>query len=190
MPHPCTQWHTAHRLMIRKKNMCFCFLIFLFCLQAGESSGLFRKTISKLRTEYQIQFIWPYTRKDRKRSDDDVDAPKKSLSMGAIKSQAQSYLIPAVHKKRSTHEKEGVTTRRICILFASFSLWTFHLTFISFWILLNFIVFSSILFVFDFFSLCVWVRKLNETEFYQTDLLFPTQSNEHRKSNWWNWMTN
>lgn len=39
--------------------------------------------------------------------DDVIDTPKKSLSMGAIKS-AQPNHIPMVHKKRTTHEKEGV----------------------------------------------------------------------------------
>lgn len=82
-----------------------CFSIYL---QAGESSGLFRKTISKLSTEYRIQFIWPHTRKDRKRGDDELDIPKKSLSMGAIKA-AHSNAMPTVHKKRTIYEKEGAT---------------------------------------------------------------------------------
>ncbi|XP_031630936.1 uncharacterized protein LOC116345606 isoform X6 [Contarinia nasturtii] len=76
--------------------------------KAGESNGLFRKTISKLSTEYRIQFIWPHTRKDRKRGDDEIDIPKKSLSMGAIKA-AQSNAMPTVHKKRTIYEKEAST---------------------------------------------------------------------------------
>lgn len=78
-------------------------------MQAGESNGLFRKTISKLSTEYRIQFIWPHTRKERKRiGDDEIDIPKKSLSMGAIRA-AQSNAMPTVHKKRTVDEKEGAT---------------------------------------------------------------------------------
>ncbi|XP_055321523.1 uncharacterized protein LOC129577838 isoform X5 [Sitodiplosis mosellana] len=76
--------------------------------KAGESNGLFRKTISKLSTEYRIQFIWPHTRKDRKRGDDEIDIPKKSLSMGAIKA-AHSNAMPTVHKKRTIYEKEAST---------------------------------------------------------------------------------
>jgi hypothetical protein len=63
-------------------------------LQAGESSGLFKKTISKLSTEYRLQFVWKT-----------IDTPRKSLSMGAIK----STHLPTIHKKRTTNEKEGAT---------------------------------------------------------------------------------
>ena len=83
---------------------------FLFHFQAGESSGLFKKTISKLSTEYRIQFIWPQTRKDQtKRPEDAVDfSNKKSKSMGALRA-AHTNVVPAVHKKRTTIEKEGAT---------------------------------------------------------------------------------
>ncbi|XP_037027404.1 uncharacterized protein LOC119068092 isoform X1 [Bradysia coprophila] len=74
--------------------------------QAGESSGIFRKTFSKLSTEYRLQFIWPHTRNGTHNSEDGVDLPRKSLSMGVIKS-ARSNAIPIVHKKRTTHEKEA-----------------------------------------------------------------------------------
>lgn len=47
-------------------------------------------------------------RKERKRGDDEIDIPKKSLSMGAIKA-AQSNAMPTVHKKRTVGEKEGAT---------------------------------------------------------------------------------
>ncbi|XP_037027406.1 uncharacterized protein LOC119068092 isoform X3 [Bradysia coprophila] len=74
--------------------------------RAGESSGIFRKTFSKLSTEYRLQFIWPHTRNGTHNSEDGVDLPRKSLSMGVIKS-ARSNAIPIVHKKRTTHEKEA-----------------------------------------------------------------------------------
>lgn len=98
-------------LIDKKINDCIDFNLYTFFdlyLQAGESNGLFRKTISKLSTEYRIQFIWPHTRKERKRGDDEIDIPKKSLSMGAIKA-AHSNAMPSVHKKRTIYEKEGAT---------------------------------------------------------------------------------
>lgn len=55
--------------------------------------------------------------------------PKKSLSMGAIKAQAQSQAIPTVHKKRKTYEKEGATNRRFYFFFFSFE---FQFLFFSF----------------------------------------------------------
>lgn len=72
-----------------------------------------------MSTEYRIQFIWPHTRKDRKRGDDEIDIPKKSLSMGAIKA-AQSNAMPTVHKKRTIYEKEGATKRRAFYDFSIF----------------------------------------------------------------------
>lgn len=81
-------------------------------LQAGESSGLFKKTISKLSTEYRLQFGWPPTRNKSLRAagaasgDDTVDQPRKSRSMGALRS-ARSNVMPTVHKKRTIHEHEG-----------------------------------------------------------------------------------
>uniref|UniRef100_A0A336M2Z4 Nuclear protein MDM1 n=1 Tax=Culicoides sonorensis TaxID=179676 RepID=A0A336M2Z4_CULSO len=75
--------------------------------KAGESNGLLRKTIEKLSTEYRIQFVWPNVRRAiTGGSADRADPPRKSISMGAIKS-AHTYNIPTVHKKRTTNEKEG-----------------------------------------------------------------------------------
>lgn len=80
-------------------------------MQTGESSGLFKKTISKLSTEYRLQFVWPSVRKAIKITSDDVcDPPRKSLSMGAIKPTThQQNAIATIHKKRTTNEKEGAT---------------------------------------------------------------------------------
>ncbi|XP_058812605.1 putative uncharacterized protein DDB_G0277255 isoform X3 [Topomyia yanbarensis] len=84
--------------------------------QAGESSGLFRKTISKLSTEYRLQFVWPHVRRALKVVPDGVDSvielPRKSLSMGAIKAAqaaatAASQTVPTVHKKRTANEREA-----------------------------------------------------------------------------------
>ncbi|XP_058466982.1 uncharacterized protein LOC131439702 isoform X3 [Malaya genurostris] len=84
--------------------------------QAGESSGLFRKTISKLSTEYRLQFVWPHVRRALKVVPDGVDSviepPRKSLSMGAIKAAqaaatAANQTVPTVHKKRTTNEREA-----------------------------------------------------------------------------------
>ncbi|XP_055534383.1 uncharacterized protein LOC129723484 isoform X6 [Wyeomyia smithii] len=84
--------------------------------QAGESSGLFKKTISKLSTEYRLQFVWPHVRRALKVAPDGVDSvielPRKSLSMGAIKAAqaaatAAGQTVPTVHKKRTTNEREA-----------------------------------------------------------------------------------
>lgn len=40
-------------------------------------------------------------------TDDVIEPPRKSLSMGAIKS-AQINNMPMVHRKRTTNEREGV----------------------------------------------------------------------------------
>uniref|UniRef100_A0A1B0D4Y5 Nuclear protein MDM1 n=2 Tax=Phlebotomus papatasi TaxID=29031 RepID=A0A1B0D4Y5_PHLPP len=75
--------------------------------KTGESSGLFKKTISKLSTEYRLQFVWPNVhRVIRGQTDDTVEPPRKSISMGAIKQPAQSIPITTVHKKRTTEKKE------------------------------------------------------------------------------------
>ncbi|XP_070503754.1 uncharacterized protein [Chironomus tepperi] len=77
--------------------------------KAGESSGIFRKTISKLSTEYRLQFVWPNVRKVKGVTNNDahvLDPPKKSQSMGAIKS-AQTNTLAGIHKKRTTNEKEA-----------------------------------------------------------------------------------
>lgn len=39
-----------------------------------------------------------------------MDLPKKSQSMGALKTQ-QNNALPTVHKKRTTNQKEGATTK-------------------------------------------------------------------------------
>ncbi|XP_039446256.1 nascent polypeptide-associated complex subunit alpha, muscle-specific form-like isoform X7 [Culex pipiens pallens] len=86
--------------------------------QAGESSGLFKKTIYKLSTEYRLQFVWPHVRRAIKGAAPDGEdsaaphepPPRKSLSMGAIKAAqaaATSSHVPTVHKKRTTNEREA-----------------------------------------------------------------------------------
>lgn len=121
------------------------FLSFFFCifscvsLQAGESNGLFKKTISKLSTEYRLQFVWPNVRRIRDQSGSSVQRttatttakeqqqqefqPKKSISLGAIRGQhgyqqhhplhqpdlSRLAAMPSVHKKRTTNQKEGAT---------------------------------------------------------------------------------
>ncbi|XP_062564662.1 proteoglycan 4 isoform X2 [Armigeres subalbatus] len=95
----------------------------------GESSGLFKKTISKLSTEYRLQFVWPHVRRAIKGAtaeDPVIEPPRKSLSMGALKAaQAAAaaaatsshhhhhyhhhhhQAVPTVHKKRTTNEREA-----------------------------------------------------------------------------------
>ncbi|XP_050341329.1 uncharacterized protein LOC126767759 isoform X8 [Bactrocera neohumeralis] len=90
--------------------------------QAGESNGLFKKTISKLSTEYRLQFVWPNVRRIKGiEAGDAADHPRKSISMGALKAsqqqqqqQQQLHLrqhpqpaMPTVHKKRTTNQKEA-----------------------------------------------------------------------------------
>ncbi|XP_036329562.1 mucin-19 isoform X2 [Rhagoletis pomonella] len=90
--------------------------------QAGESNGLFKKTISKLSTEYRLQFVWPNVRRQKGiEAGDAADHPRKSISMGALKAsqqqqqqQQQLHLrqhpqaaMPTVHKKRTTNQKEA-----------------------------------------------------------------------------------
>ncbi|XP_049285658.1 serine/arginine repetitive matrix protein 1 isoform X4 [Anopheles funestus] len=99
--------------------------------RAGESStsGLFKKTITKLSTEYRLQFVWPHVRRAIKGGPgagahgagdgdgaDTIDAPpRKSLSMGALKAAqigaaAGGGTIASVHKKRTTNEREATAT--------------------------------------------------------------------------------
>lgn len=86
-------------------------------MQEGESSeGILRKTISKLSTEYRFQFVWPNVRKSgysgSSNTDNQMllDPPKKSQSMGALKSAHQINTLAGIHKKRTTNEqKEGAT---------------------------------------------------------------------------------
>ncbi|XP_059219814.1 uncharacterized protein LOC106095618 isoform X2 [Stomoxys calcitrans] len=104
--------------------------------QAGESNGLFKKTISKLSTEYRLQFVWPNVRRIRDQSGSSVQKttsttatakeqqqfqPKKSISLGAIRGQhgyqqhhplhqqdrSMLAAMPSVHKKRTTNQKEA-----------------------------------------------------------------------------------
>ncbi|XP_054746903.1 proteoglycan 4 [Anastrepha obliqua] len=88
--------------------------------QAGESNGLFKKTMSKLSTEYRLQFVWPNVRRIKGiEAGDAADHPRKSISMGALKAskqqqQQQLHLrqqpqpaMPTVHKKRTTNQKEA-----------------------------------------------------------------------------------
>ncbi|XP_020810356.1 uncharacterized protein LOC110185693 isoform X5 [Drosophila serrata] len=105
--------------------------------QAGESNGLFKKTITKLSTEYRLQFVWPTVRRikggDATSRAAAGDYPRKSISLGALRSgghapnqgqtqtlnQAQNQAqighsgggagagLATVHKKRTTNQKEA-----------------------------------------------------------------------------------
>nr|XP_029716537.1 protein transport protein sec31-like isoform X4 [Aedes albopictus] len=73
----------------------------------GESSGLFRKTISKLSTEYRLQFVWPHVRRAIKGAaagpeDTVIEPPRKSLSMGALKA-AQAAAAAAAAAGGGSH---------------------------------------------------------------------------------------
>ncbi|KAF5272838.1 hypothetical protein FQR65_LT00434 [Abscondita terminalis] len=70
----------------------------------GRQTGLLRKAISKLSTEYRLQFAWPHGHVSRR---DKVDAstPRKSLSMGAIKPAANAM----VHRKRIDLENKDAS---------------------------------------------------------------------------------
>lgn len=75
-----------------------------------DSGSLLRKAISRISTEYRLQFAWPQGHNSRADAQQQKDSslPKKSLSMGAIKPSAQ----PAVHKKRNELDtKDGNTFR-------------------------------------------------------------------------------
>jgi len=62
-----------------------------------------------LSTEYRLQFVWPHVRRAIKGDAGDViEPPRKSISLGAIKS-AQSNTTATIHKKRTTNQKEGAT---------------------------------------------------------------------------------
>jgi len=121
------------------------FFVVWFCSslsQAGESNGLLKKTISKLSTEYRLQFVWPTVRRIKGGGEATSraaagDYPRKSISLGALRSGGQSHShtqnqsqsltqtqnghthhtmmgggagLPTVHKKRTTNQKEGATT--------------------------------------------------------------------------------
>ncbi|KAF2899152.1 hypothetical protein ILUMI_07023 [Ignelater luminosus] len=70
----------------------------------GRDTGLLRKAISKLSTEYRLQFAWPHGHISRR---DKVDSPtpRKSLSMGAIKPAANAM----VHRKRIDLENKDAS---------------------------------------------------------------------------------
>uniref|UniRef100_A0A1Y1LRM8 Nuclear protein MDM1 n=1 Tax=Photinus pyralis TaxID=7054 RepID=A0A1Y1LRM8_PHOPY len=69
----------------------------------GRETGLLRKAISKLSTEYRLQFAWPHGHISRR---DKVDStPRKSLSMGAIKPTANAM----VHRKRIDLENKDAS---------------------------------------------------------------------------------
>lgn len=79
-----------------------------------------------MSTEYRLQFVWPHVRKAIKGDSNNAqDTPRKSLSMGAIKS-SQTNAMPTVHKKRTANEKEGATGN-----VAKFKQFTFFLWFFS-----------------------------------------------------------
>ncbi len=63
-----------------------------------------------MSTEYRFQFVWPKLTGTSNKNDDNhvLEPPRKSQSMGAIKSSHQSA-IAGIHKKRTTNEKEGAT---------------------------------------------------------------------------------
>lgn len=66
-----------------------------------------------MSTEYRLQFVWPNVRKVTGPSNKDnqilLEPPKKSQSMGALKS-SQTNTLAGIHKKRTTNEeKEGAT---------------------------------------------------------------------------------
>ncbi|XP_014250553.1 nuclear protein MDM1 isoform X3 [Cimex lectularius] len=68
---------------------------------SNNKNGGLKNAISRISTEYRLQFAWP--RSGKSKEDDKNNLPRKSLSMGAIKPQAQ---IAPVHKKR-TLQQEG-----------------------------------------------------------------------------------
>lgn len=75
-----------------------------------DSGGLLRKAISRISTEYRLQFAWPQGHHSRADSQQDSSLPKKSLSMGAIKPSSQA----SVHKKRNELDtKDGNVTNKV-----------------------------------------------------------------------------
>lgn len=75
------------------------------CPFQGKDTGLFRKAIEKISTEYRLQFAWPQSHISRRDATD--SAPKKSQSMGALKANANAAMV---HKKRMDLEnKDGKT---------------------------------------------------------------------------------
>ncbi|XP_057652779.1 uncharacterized protein LOC130891756 isoform X13 [Diorhabda carinulata] len=62
----------------------------------GKDGSLLRKAISKLSTEYRLQFAWPQGHTSRREAAGFT--PRKSHSMGALKARAQANAM--VHKNR------------------------------------------------------------------------------------------
>lgn len=116
-------------------SLVFCFILFVY-LQAGESSqGLLKKTMNKLSTEYRLQFVWPNVRRTKaiefneQNTSKDQPQPTKSISMGVLRgqpissqhqyhqhqapthtrNQLMSGVLPTIHRKRTTHQREGAT---------------------------------------------------------------------------------
>ncbi|XP_057652808.1 uncharacterized protein LOC130891756 isoform X15 [Diorhabda carinulata] len=65
-------------------------------MNTGKDGSLLRKAISKLSTEYRLQFAWPQGHTSRREAAGFT--PRKSHSMGALKARAQANAM--VHKNR------------------------------------------------------------------------------------------
>ncbi|CAH1378126.1 unnamed protein product [Tenebrio molitor] len=70
----------------------------------GRETGLLRKAISKISTEYRLQFAWPQGHTSR-RDAAGSSAPRKSQSMGALKPATNAM----VHKKRIDMENKDAS---------------------------------------------------------------------------------
>lgn len=81
--------------------------IYIHIITQDRESGLLRKAISKISTEYRLQFAWPQGHTSR-RDATDASAPRKSQSMGAIKPAANAI----IHKKRNDIENKDGTSKR------------------------------------------------------------------------------
>ncbi|XP_018327094.1 nuclear protein MDM1 isoform X3 [Agrilus planipennis] len=68
----------------------------------NRDAGLIKKAISKISTEYRLQFAWPQGHISRRDKVDASCTPRKSLSMGAIKPSVNAI----VHRKRTDHENK------------------------------------------------------------------------------------
>ncbi|KAJ8918741.1 hypothetical protein NQ315_015061 [Exocentrus adspersus] len=72
----------------------------------GRDGGLIQKAISKISTEYRLQFAWPQQGHTSRR-DAAGSAPRKSQSMGALKAKVQANAM--VHKKRTDTENRDAS---------------------------------------------------------------------------------
>ncbi|KAI8046197.1 hypothetical protein M5D96_002397 [Drosophila gunungcola] len=82
--------------------------------QAGESNGLFKKTITKLSTEYRLQFVWPTVRRIKGGGEATSraaagDYPRKSISLGALRSGGQSHSHTQNQSQSLTQAQNGHT---------------------------------------------------------------------------------